>query len=55
MRLLLDTQIFLWMVAGSHHMPAALRERVCAPDVSVWDAADRILRRYPIKTLWAGE
>lgn len=131
MRLLLDTQVFLWMVAGSQRMPAALRERVCAPDVSVWLSAasvwelaikqglgrielpapaaefaiaertrhriaalpideaamahlpklpdihrdpfdrmlvcqaiehelslvtaDRILRRYPIKTLWAGE
>lgn len=131
MRLLLDTQVFLWMVAGSPRMPAALREQVCSRDVAVWlsaasvwelaikqglgridlpasaaefagaertrhritplpideasaahlpklpdihrdpfdrmlvcqaieheltlVSADRILRRYPIKTLWAGE
>ncbi len=131
MRLLLDTQVFLWMVAGSPRMPAAVREHVVAGDsevwlsaASVWElavkqglgridlpapaaefasaerarhrvaplpldesaaahlpklpdihrdpfdrmlvcqaieheltlvSADRILRRYPIKTLWAGE
>ncbi len=131
MRLLLDTQVFLWMVSGSDRMPDAVRQQVCAADTMVWlsaasvwelaikqglgridlpapaaefvsaerarhgvaalavdelsathlpklpdlhrdpfdrmlvcqaieheltlVSADRILRRYPIKTLWAGE
>jgi PIN domain nuclease of toxin-antitoxin system len=130
-KLLLDTQVFLWMVGGSTRMPAAVRDQVVAGDsevwlsaASVWElavkqglgrielpapaaefasaerirhrvaplpldessaahlpklpdlhrdpfdrmlvcqaieheltlvSADRILRRYPIKTLWAGE
>ena len=39
MKLLLDTQVFLWMVAGSPRMPAALRDQVCSPDATVWLSA----------------
>lgn len=36
MRLLLDTQAFLWMVAGSERMPQGVRQQVRAPDATVW-------------------
>ena len=39
MRLLLDTQVFLWMVAGSTRMPGAVREQVCSQETSVWLSA----------------
>ena len=131
MRLLLDTQVFLWMVSGDERLPRGIRDTVCGADAAVWlstasvwelalkqqlgrielpgpaadfatverarhrvaslpideasaghlpklpslhkdpfdrmlvcqaieheltlVSADRILRRYPIKTLWAGE
>ena len=131
MRLLLDTQIFLWMVSGDERLPRGIRDTVCGADAAVWlstasvwelaikqqlgridlpgpaadfataeraryrvaslpideaaaghlpklpslhkdpfdrmlvcqaieheltlVSADRVLRRYPIKTLWAGE
>jgi PIN domain nuclease of toxin-antitoxin system len=130
-RLLLDTQIFLWMVSGDERLPRGIRDTVCGADAAVWlstasvwelaikqqlgridlpgpaadfataeraryrvaslpideaaaghlpklpslhkdpfdrmlvcqaieheltlVSADRVLRRYPIKTLWAGE
>lgn len=39
MRLLLDTQVFLWMVAGSERLPDSVRTQVCATDASVWLSA----------------
>ncbi len=39
MKLLLDTQVFLWMVAGSARMPVAVREQVIAGDSEVWLSA----------------
>jgi PIN domain nuclease of toxin-antitoxin system len=38
-RLLLDTQVFLWMVIGHEDMPAAIRETICADDSAVWLSA----------------
>ena len=39
MRLLLDTQVFLWMLAGSARLPQAVRTRICSADSSVWLSA----------------
>jgi len=38
-RLLLDTQVFLWMVNGDERLPEAIRETVCGEDASVWLSA----------------
>jgi PIN domain nuclease of toxin-antitoxin system len=38
-RLLLDTQVFLWMVAGSERLPESVRTQVRATDASVWLSA----------------
>ena len=39
MRLLLDTQVFLWMVAGSDRVWPALRSQIRSPATSVWLSA----------------
>lgn len=39
MKLLLDTQVFLWMVAGSDRLPADVRARICDADTRVWLSA----------------
>lgn len=36
MKLLLDTQVFLWMVNGSSHVPASVRDAVREPLNEVW-------------------
>jgi PIN domain nuclease of toxin-antitoxin system len=36
MRLLLDTQIFLWWMAGSRQLSRALRDAIAAPDNQVY-------------------
>jgi PIN domain nuclease of toxin-antitoxin system len=38
-RLLLDTQVFLWMVNGSEQLPEAIRDSVCAEEAAVWLSA----------------
>jgi PIN domain nuclease of toxin-antitoxin system len=38
-RLLLDTQVFLWMVAGHPRLPDSLRTQICSPDTTVWLSA----------------
>lgn len=39
MKLLLDTQVFLWMVAGSDRLPADVRARICHGGTQVWLSA----------------
>lgn len=39
MRLLLDTQIALWAIAGSRRLPKGARELILAPESSIWISA----------------
>ena len=39
MKLLLDTQVFLWMVGGSDRVPEAVRQLLRSPDNEVWLSA----------------
>ncbi len=39
MRLLLDTQVFLWMVNGDERLPEAVRDTLCGDDAAVWLSA----------------
>lgn len=45
MRILLDTHVFLWFIAGDTRLPLLVRESICDPDneiylsvASVWEA-----------------
>jgi PIN domain nuclease of toxin-antitoxin system len=60
MRLLLDTQAFLWFVLGDPRMSATASALVAAPDndveispASYWEIAnDMALDAYPVQRLW---
>lgn len=39
MKLLLDTQVFLWMVAGSDRLTPEVRSRICDAHTAVWLSA----------------